>query len=120
MTRLTRPQTIKAIRKLREWERKNLPLYGTDAGYDLFLELAALDVNQGVSLKNLYLSLDYAESTIRLLFRNLEQDGWLELTKGNADGRHRTFHRTEKFDHKVMDWVNVIAALFSPKATPKN
>jgi hypothetical protein len=72
---MTRARKVKAIKTLREWERLNLPTYGTEAGYDLVLVMASLEAEESISLKKLYLSIRFAESTIRLLIRNLEQDG---------------------------------------------
>ncbi len=112
---MTRARKVKAIKTLREWERLNLPTYGTEAGYDLVLVMASLEAEESISLKKLYLSIRFAESTIRLLIRNLEQDGWIKLHKSNLDGRHREFRRTEKFDKEIINWVNQITLIFSPK-----
>lgn len=100
---------INNLRRIRSWEQKNLPTYGTDAGYALLLELASLEDGTDVTLKGLYLSIPYAESTIRLLFRNLESDGWIELPKGHVDQRFRSFVPTEKFHRKVDEWLDQVA-----------
>lgn len=110
------PNSIKTIkinrlRRIRTWEQNNLPTYGTDAGYALLLELAALGKDTEVNLKSLYLSMPYAESTIRLLFRNLEEDGWIELPRGMVDQRFKSFTPTEKFHRKVDEWVEQLSAL---------
>jgi DNA-binding MarR family transcriptional regulator len=97
---------INRLRRIRSWELKNLPIYGTDAGYALFLEIAALEELNDVSLKSLYLSMPYAESTIRLLFRNLEEDGWVELRKHVVDQRIKTFTPTQKFSFVVDQWLD--------------
>ncbi len=97
---------INRLKRIRVWERSNLPIYGSDAGYALLLELASLEASDGVTLKRLYLSMPYAESTIRLLFRNLEEDGWIELPKGHVDQRFRSFIPTEKFHRKVDEWLD--------------
>jgi DNA-binding MarR family transcriptional regulator len=114
---LAQGRIINAFKKFKEWERRNLPTYGTEAGYDLFLILASLEPNKSVSLKSLYLTINCSESTTRLLFRHLEQDGWIQLTKCPSDGRHRTFHKTEKFDDKVSDWINQFMFLLDPDKT---
>ena len=100
---------INILRRIRSWEQKNLPTYGTDAGYALLLELASLEAGADVTLKSLYLSMPYAESTIRLLFRNLEEDGWIELPKDLLDRRFKSFIPTEKFHKKVDEWLDQVA-----------
>ena len=85
-----------------------MPIYGSEAGYALFLELAALREGCLANLKNLYLSLDHSESTTRLLLRNLEEDGWIEVVKSGLDRRHKSFRRTQKLDTKICDWVDFV------------
>jgi hypothetical protein len=114
---LVQARTISAIKSFKEWERRNLPTYGTEAGYDLFLILASLEPDKSISLKSLYLTVNCSESTTRLLFRHLEQDGWIELVKCTSDGRHRTFHKTKKFNAKVSDWINQFMVLITPDRT---
>lgn len=106
MQNLDKSNKINKLKRIRVWERSNLPIYGTDAGYALLLELAALEDGSDVTLKSLYLSVPYAESTIRLLFRNLEEDGWIELPKGHVDQRFRSFVPTEKFHRKIDEWLD--------------
>lgn len=100
---------INKLKRIRVWEKSNLPTYGTDAGYALLLELASLEDGSDITLKGLYLSVPYAESTIRLLFRNLEEDGWIELPKDRVDQRFRSFVPTEKFHRKVDEWLDQVA-----------
>lgn len=100
---------INNLKRIRSWEQKNLPTYGTDAGYALLLELASLENGSDITLKSLYLSIPYAESTIRLLFRNLEEDGWIELPKAPLDRRFKSFVPTEKFHRKVDEWLDLVA-----------
>jgi len=105
MKKRNKTSKINRLRRIRSWEINNLPIYGTDAGYALFLEIAALENLDDVSLKSLYLSMPYAESTIRLLFRNLEEDGWVELRKHLVDQRIKTFVPTQKFSVVVDEWL---------------
>ncbi len=104
---------INTIRRIRSWEQKQLPTYGTDAGYALFLELASLVNSKDIPLKQVYLSLPFAESTIRLLIRNLEEDGWIALPQGPEDKRQRFFNPTEKFHVLVDEWIAVNLDLIS-------
>lgn len=99
------------LRALRHWERVNLPHYGKEAGYLLFLELANAEVEQPEALKEFYLSMPYSESTLRLLFRNLESDGWLEMPRKGVDRRIKHFVLTDKFNRKKDEWLQVLEGI---------
>ena len=99
--------------RIREWERLNLPTYGTTAGYALFLKLASLPPTGSTSLKQMYLSMPCAESTTRLLFRNLEQDELIYLPRDQVDQRFREFKLTPKFQTVIAKWVEFIESVWS-------
>ena len=52
-----------------------------------------------------------AESTTRLLLRNLESDGWIRLFRDAKDQRLKEFEPTEKFNRVVMEWLRVVVPL---------
>lgn len=108
--------TPRQLHKIRHWERKNLPHYGKEAGYLLFLELARSDGGSSEMLKEFYLSMPYAESTMRLLFRNLESDGWVEMPRNEQDKRVRRYVLTEKFIQKREEWLRVVSETIFPTA----
>ena len=99
--------------RIRQWERLNLPTYGTTAGYALFLMLASLRSTGSTSLKQMYLSMPCAESTTRLLFRNLEQDGLIYLPRDQADQRFREFKLTPKFQTVIAEWEDFIESVWA-------
>jgi DNA-binding MarR family transcriptional regulator len=99
--------------KLRRWERQNLPHYGKEAGYLLFLEMARSGGLSSEMLKEFYLSMPYAESTMRLLFRNLESDGWIEMPRNEEDKRVRRFILTDKFISKRDEWLTAVSLILS-------
>lgn len=101
------------LHAIRHWERKNLPHYGKDAGYLLFLELAKTGSVCSETLKEFYLSMPYAESTMRLLFRNLESDGWIEMPRRGEDKRIRQFVLTDKFHQKKTEWLEAVQAILT-------
>jgi DNA-binding MarR family transcriptional regulator len=98
------------IRNLHQWERENLPTYGTQAGYELFLQLAALPSGAQKPLKDIYLSMHCAESTTRLLLRKLESEGWIILPRFQTDERYKGFRLTDKFLTRIDEWVRVHTA----------
>lgn len=101
------------MHRLRHWERKNLPHYGKEAGYLLFLELSKAGGASTEMLKEFYLSMPYAESTMRLLFRNLENDGWIEMPRNEVDKRVRRFVLTDKFLQKQAEWLKTVELILS-------
>lgn len=96
---------VRQLHALRHWERRNLPHYGKEAGYFLFLELARAEGANMEALKEFYLSMPFSESTMRLLFRNLESDGWLEMPRKSVDRRIKEFVLTDKFHRKKEEWI---------------
>ncbi len=114
MQELDQSSVIAQMRHLRDWEKTNIPMYGSLAGYQLFLELAQMPYRSRKSLKEIYLSMNCAESTTRLLFRNLESDGWLQLPRLDADQRFREFQLTEKFHRCVDLWLEQVGMLKAP------
>lgn len=112
---IKKPYSVNAqkLHSVRHWERLNLPHYGKEVGYLLFLELAK---SEGVSidtLKSFYLSMPYAESTVRLLLRDLESDGWIRVSRQESDKRIRKFLLTEKFNEKQNEWIKTIDRILS-------
>ena len=101
------------LHKLRHWERHNLPHYGKEAGYQIFLELAKSEGFSSDMLKAFYLSMPYAESTMRLLFRSLESDGWIEMPRNEEDQRVRRFVLTDKFINKRDEWLTAVSLIMS-------
>ena len=105
--------TSNHLHALRHWERQNIPHYGKEAGYLLFLELAKNGAASTEMLKEFYLSMPFAESTMRLLFRNLESDGWIEMPRNEEDKRVRRYVLTEKFHLKREEWLRVASEILS-------
>ncbi|MEY4713137.1 MAG: hypothetical protein RIS88_2587 [Pseudomonadota bacterium] len=97
---------IRQIKQIREWEETHLPTYGSHAGRSLFLELASS--NGRKTLKEIYLSMSCAESTTRLLLRNLESDGWIHLLRDAQDQRLKELQPTEKFNALVIEWLRFV------------
>jgi DNA-binding MarR family transcriptional regulator len=109
--RIVNTKRVQQLHALRHWERENLPHYGKEAGYALFLELAKADSDRLEALKEFYLSLPYSESTLRQLFRHLESDGWLEMPRKGVDRRIKHFVLTDKFHRKKDEWLKVVESI---------
>lgn len=96
------------------WERKNLPFCKTNAGYHLFLFLSMhlTDYGSNIKLKNIYHSLPFSEKTLRTSLRDLEGDGWIEISSKKTDSRHRDVVPTKKFNEKLKLWSLQIDSVF--------
>lgn len=101
---------IHAIKKIKTWEENNLPvcIYGSSIGYSLFLEIARLNINDDITLKNIYLSLNSSECTARLFIRQLEKDSWIDLRKCEKDRRNRLIKKADKFEKKIIEWESFV------------
>ena len=89
---------IGSMYELRTWERIHLPISNTNAGYHLFLYLSHLlfKEEESIRLKNIYYSLPFSEKTLRLLLRELEQYGWIEMPNKLTDPRQKYIIPTKK------------------------
>ena len=105
---------IGLLYKLRVWESNNLPIAKTNAGYHLLLLLSKslLVGNEDIRLKNIYHSLSFSEKTLRLLLRELERDGWIEMPNKTFDPRHKDIVPTTKFNSVLKAWSTQIDLLF--------
>ena len=102
---------VQSIEKLRNWERKNLPMCRTISGYDLVVTLASFPLHKEVKLKYIYNSLPYSEKTLRTLLKNLESDGWITMPKKYKDKRVRVITLTEKFHDRICSWKMIMEQL---------
>jgi hypothetical protein len=106
------PKLIHAIKKIKSWEEKNLPVfvYESSIGYSVFLEIALLNIDDEITLKNLYLSLNSSECTARFYIRQLEKDCWIDLLKCSKDRRNRLIKKADKFEQKIVEWERFVTS----------
>lgn len=113
-------EIIKLLDELRSWELNNLPLVNTSAGYQLifyFLKTVVI-YEEEIRLKNIYYSLPYSEKTLRLLLRELENDGWIEMSKKKMDSRFKDVKIKNKLLTTMNAWLKKINSIFY--FTPSN
>lgn len=103
---------INAIKKIKTWERDNLPayIYGSSIGYSLFLEIAKLKMNDDITLKSIYFSLNSSECSARTFIRQLEKDSWINLRKCEKDRRNRLIKKADKLDKKIIEWESFVTS----------
>lgn len=107
-------EIIKLLDELRSWELNNLPLVNTSAGYQLifyFLKTVVI-YEEEIRLKNIYYSLPYSEKTLRLLLRELENDGWIEMSKKKMDSRFKDVKIKNKLLTTMNAWLKKINSIF--------
>lgn len=94
------------------WEKASLPFVKSNAGYELFFQISIAAIEKkDVRLKNIYHSLPYSEKTLRLVLRELEDDGWIKLSKKERDMRYREMTITPKFFYILNSWMEKIEQL---------
>jgi DNA-binding MarR family transcriptional regulator len=79
-----------AILEVRTWEDAHLPMEQSMLAYDLLALVTHRTVHsQPISLKHLFILLNYSEAGIRKQLRRCIRDEWLRLEDGTQDRRVR-------------------------------
>jgi len=100
---------VRQIRRWRQWEDANLPVYATQLGRDFMLLLAQLRLEgRAFSLKEIYLSLPYSENGIRQHLQKLERAGWLQLSSPEGDKRFKSIIPHMKLDQALTKYVEML------------
>lgn len=100
-------------KNLHAWEKIYFPFVRTNAGYELFIYISITAMRQEeIRLKNIYYSLPYSEKTIRLLLRDLEDDGWINIIGKVRDMRYREITLTNKFLQGLDLWLQKIESMY--------
>jgi len=74
--------------QIRAWEDANLPLGGSLLVKDILTIVAHHTIsNTPLTLKQLYVMLDFSEAGIRKQLRNLISQAWIDLRPSKDDGR---------------------------------
>lgn len=106
--------SIKAIEKLiqlRNWETEFLPFPNDGVEYAVFLNLVQNVFLKKTTLKEIYNSFTYSESTIRLTIRYFEQIGLIELIE-DSDRRFRQILISDYGLEMVKTWSEKIIEIF--------
>lgn len=81
------PITRSALR-VREWERKNLPIEQSQLALDLFLMISYNTLlEKPLTLKQLFHSIEFSEAGIRKHLTRLLNDDWCVLISDKSDKR---------------------------------
>jgi hypothetical protein len=98
-----------AILNVRNWEEDNLPLEQSALAYDL-LTLASHHTISGtpLSLKQLFLLLEYSEAGVRKQLRRCIKEGWLKLVGSKKDKRVRVVIAEPKLLQALSDYAELL------------
>lgn len=79
-----------AILQVRSWEDANLPMEQSTLAFDLISLVTHQTIHgKPISLKHLFISLNYSEAGIRKQLRRCIKEQWLRLDGSTSDGRVR-------------------------------
>jgi hypothetical protein len=108
-------QTItKALLKVRNWEQTNLPLVQSALAYDLIVWIAHHTVSGSpLSLKHLFILLNYSEAGVRKHLRYLIRDGWISLEGVSNDKRIRVVIAKPKLLLTLKEYVDLLSDVYS-------
>jgi len=83
-----------------------------DGEYLVFLEITTMVKEKKTTLTEVYRSLNYSESTIRLFVRKLEKLCLIKLNKG-LDQRFKEIQLTKKGEKIINQWEEQVNKIFN-------
>jgi hypothetical protein len=110
----------KSALKVREWERRNLPIEQSQLAPDLFLMIGYNTlVEKPLTLKLLFHSIDFSEAGIRKHLRRLLTDGWCCLIGDVKDKRLKLVVAQPKMLMALDEYSKVLTSAYK-KSSLKN
>lgn len=106
--------TTEAILRIRKWEEAHLPVDQSALAYDLLTVVAHNTVaGTPVSLKQLFISLNYSEAGIRKQLRRMLAEEWLALEGIKKDRRVRVIVAKPKMLDVLTTYAEVLKEAYS-------
>ena len=103
-----------AFLTVRKWEQANLPLVQSALAYDLIVLIAHHNVlGTPLSLKHLFILLDYSEAGVRKHLRYLIHDGWISLEGVSNDKRIRVVIAKPKLLLTLKKYADLLSDVYS-------
>jgi DNA-binding MarR family transcriptional regulator len=104
---------IEAIFKLRAWCIENLPIDNSLIAYDLLLLLSIHHYSNGhITVKQLFVSMPYSYTAIRIHYQRYVTDGWIEHYSDEKDRRIKYVRPTQKFIETINLFTLTAGELF--------
>jgi DNA-binding MarR family transcriptional regulator len=102
----TDPGLLDRLQRIREWERKNLPQWGSRIAQDLFRYLGAhAEKHHASTVKEIVLATGYSERAIRKQLHRFGEHGWITRTQSDVDRRNAYIQSTERFRVDYAYWL---------------
>lgn len=95
------------ILKVRAWEKEKLPsIEQSVLAFDIFLTISYYTLlGEPLSLKQLFLSVDFSEAGVRIHLRRLLRDNWCVLVSAKHDRRLRYVVAQPKMLYGLADYI---------------
>ncbi len=94
------------LKRARQWERNNLPQWGSRVAQDLFRYFGtASNRYQSSTVKEIVQAMGYSERSIRNQLRLFTERGWIIRTQSEHDKRNAQILPTEQFLIDYAYWL---------------
>ena len=101
------------VMQVRSWEDKHLPLSQSRIAFDLFVLIAhSAEVEQPMTLKELFNSLKYSERGIRYVLEQFIDGGWCEIAGHETDKRFRRVVATDLLRTKLREYEAHVLSVY--------
>ena len=103
----------KNVLRVRDWERKHLPIEQSQLALDLFLIISYNTlIEKPVTLKTLFHSLDFSEAGTRKHLRRLLKDDWCQLEGDARDKRLKLVVAQPKMLLALDEYSKILTTAF--------
>ena len=108
----------KSVLRVREWERKNLPIEQSQLALDLFLIISYNTlIEKPLTLKQLFHSIDFSEAGIRKHLRRLLNEEWCQLRGDSNDKRLKLVVAQPKMLLALDEYSKILTTAFKKFST---
>lgn len=108
-----------AILQVRSWEDANLPMEQSTLAFDLISLVTHQTIHgKPISLKHLFISLNYSEAGIRKQLRRCIKDEWLRLDDSTLDRRVRLVIAEPKLVALFHQYGELLRSAYSAAPNP--
>lgn len=102
-----------SVQRIRLWEDAHLPLSQSRIAFDLFMLIAhSAELEQPMTLKELFNSLRYSERGIRYVLDQFIAGGWCSVTGNESDRRFRLVVATDLMRERLREYEDFCACVY--------
>lgn len=108
-----------AILQVRSWEDANLPMEQSTLAFDLISLVTHQTIHgKPISLKHLFISLNYSEAGVRKQLRRCIKEQWLRLDDSSLDKRVRLVIAEPKLVALFHEYGELLRAAYTASPNP--